>query len=71
MGMSEQEIEAAVALLIDEMEGDQGDAHEIYLRLRQVLDQMRAMGMPLPDDLVRMERDLGAEFAADSGNDKG
>lgn len=66
MGMSEQEIEAAVALLIEEMEGDQGDAHEIYLRLRQLLDQMRAMGMPLPDDLVRLEEDLGAEFAAET-----
>lgn len=66
MGVSEQELEAAVALLIEEMEGDQGDAHEIYLRLRQLLDQMRATGMPLPDDLVRLERDLSAEFSAET-----
>jgi hypothetical protein len=25
---------------------------------------MRAFGMPLPDDLVRMEKDLEKEFAA-------
>jgi len=66
MGVSEQELEAAVALLIEEMEGDQGDAHEIYLRLRQLLDQMRATGMPLPDDLVKLEKDLSAEFSAEA-----
>ena len=66
MGVSEQELEAAVALLIEEMEGDQGDAHEIYLRLRQLLDQMRATGMPLPDDLVKLEKDLSTEFSAEA-----
>ena len=66
MGVSEQELEAAVALLIEEMEGDQGDSHEIYLRLRQLLDQMRATGMPLPDDLVKLEKDLSAEFSAEA-----
>lgn len=63
MALSEREIEAAIGLLIEEMEGDQGDAREIYQRLRQLLDQMRAMGMPLPDDLVKLESDLAAEFA--------
>ena len=66
MGISEQELEAAIALLIEEMEGDQGDAHEIYLRLRQLLDQMRATGMPLPDDLVKLEKDLSAEFSVEA-----
>lgn len=70
MGVSEQELEAAIALLIEEMEGDQGDAHEIYLRLRQLLDQMRATGMPLPDDLVKLERDLSAEFAAEAKGER-
>ena len=39
-------------------------ANEIYMKLRQTLDGMRAMGMPLPDDLVRMEKELSAEFKA-------
>jgi hypothetical protein len=61
-----QEIEAALLELLQEMEGDQGDAHEIYMRLRQTLDSMRAVGMPVPDDLARMERDMAAEFEADA-----
>lgn len=64
--MDIQELENAVALLIEEMEGDFGDSHEIYMRLQQTLASMRAMGMPLPDDLVRMEKELSAEFEADA-----
>ncbi len=64
--MEKREFGAALALLIEEMEGEQGDAHEIYLRLRQMLSSMSAMGMPLPDDLVRMERELAAEFEAEA-----
>ncbi len=68
--MDRDELEAALAVLLDQMEGDQGDSHEVYQRLRQILDGMRAMGMPLPDDLVRMERELGADFADDAGDAK-
>ncbi|HXV26169.1 MAG TPA: hypothetical protein VED46_18175 [Alphaproteobacteria bacterium] len=62
MRLDRQEIEAALSLLLDEMEGEQGPSHEVYLRLVQILDSMRATGMPLPEDLVALERDLAAEF---------
>lgn len=65
MAMDRDEIEAAVSLLLDDMEGEWGDRHEIFLRIQQTLEQMRAMGMPLPEDLVRMEEELAAEFVAD------
>lgn len=61
-----QEIEAALLELLEEMNGEPGDAHEIYQKLRQTLDSMRAMGMPLPDDLVQMEKELSAEFEDDA-----
>jgi hypothetical protein len=63
--MNEQQLEAALSLLIDDMEGDQGDRHEIYMRLRTIFESMRAMGMPLPDDLVRLEEELAEEFMKD------
>lgn len=62
--MKRDEIEAEVSLLLSEMEGEYGDSHEIYLRLRQVLDNMRAFGLALPDDLVRLERELSESFDA-------
>jgi hypothetical protein len=70
MRFDRQEIEAALSLLLDEMEGEQGPSHEIYLRLVQILDAMRATGMPLPDDLVAMEHDMAAEFESETGDTK-
>jgi hypothetical protein len=71
MAMENTDLEAAIAELIDEMEGEQGDAHEILLRLQQLIGQMRATGMPVPEDLAKLERDLSAEFRADAGSRPG
>lgn len=69
MADDHSELKAAISLLIDEMEGDFGDKHEIQLRLHTMLQQIRATGMPVPDDLLRMEEALNAEFAAESGGE--
>lgn len=69
--MDRDELEAALSLFLETAEGEPGDRHEIYMRLRQILDGMRAVGMPVPDDLVRLERELEAEFAADLEPDAG
>lgn len=63
--MSFEELKAELSLLFDEMEGDQGDRHEIYLRIREKLEALKALGLPLPEDLVQLERALEAEFTAD------
>jgi len=67
MANEHSELAAAASLLIDEMEGEQGDRHEIWLRLQTILRQLRATGMPVPDDLVRMEQELEAEFGLEAG----
>lgn len=63
--MSFEELKAELSLLFDEMEGDQGDRHEIYLRIREKFEALKALGLPLPEDLVQLERALEAEFTAD------
>lgn len=60
--MDLDELEAELGLLLTEMEGDPGDLHEIYMRLKQLLDQMRAYGMEMPEDLLRMEKEMSEEF---------
>ena len=57
---------AEISLLMNEMQGEQGDEHEIYMKIRQILDTMKAEGLPLPDDLVKLEEELEAQFAADA-----
>lgn len=64
--MDAQELEAALSNLLTDMDGEVHDRHEIYMRLSQILSGMRAFGMPLPDDLVRLEHELEAEFRSES-----
>jgi hypothetical protein len=45
------------------MENQPEDAHELYLQVREKLNEMRAFGMPLPSDLVELEKELEAQFA--------
>jgi hypothetical protein len=40
------------------MESEPDDLHEVHLKLQELLRQFRATGMPLPDDLVRLEQQL-------------
>ena len=63
--MDSKDLEAEVSLLLDEMEGDQGDRHEIYLRVRQLLSTLQATGMPAPEDLVRLSKELEESFEND------
>ena len=64
--MDSKDLAAEVSLLLDEMEGEQGDRHEIYLRVRQLLSNLEAVGMPAPEDLVRLAADLEASFKEES-----
>jgi len=61
--MAFDDLKAELALLINQMENQPEDRHELYMQIREKLNEMRAFGMPLPDDLVQLERDLEAEFA--------
>jgi hypothetical protein len=67
--MDREELRAALSLLLDEMEGNIEDSHEVYLRLSMLLNQMRALNMPIPDDLAEMEADMSREFAAETGQE--
>lgn len=64
--MDRKDLEAEVSLLLDQMEGEQGDRHEIYLRVRQLLSTLRATGMPAPEDLVRLSKELEESFGEES-----
>lgn len=58
-------IKAEIDLLLTQMQNVPEDRHELYLQISQKLNELKAFGMPLPEDLVRLEQSLEAEFAAD------
>jgi UDP-N-acetylenolpyruvoylglucosamine reductase len=55
-------LKADLAFLINQAQNTPEDAHELLEQVQEKLQEMRAFGLPLPDDLVRMARDLDAEF---------
>ena len=63
--MDLSELQAELNLLLTQMENQPEDRHELYLQLREKLSEIRAFGMPVPDDLKKLERDLEQEFAAE------
>jgi hypothetical protein len=60
--MAFEELKAQIGALLTELEDQPEDKYELYELIREKLAQMRAMGMPLPDDLVELEAKLKREF---------
>jgi len=63
--MAFEHTEAELGFLLMRMQGQPHDRHEIYELIRQKLNELKAYGMPLPEDLVQFEHDLEAEVAAE------
>lgn len=68
--MAFDDLKAELALLINQMENQPEDRHELYLQVREKLNEMRAFGMPLPEDLVKFEEELEAQFKAEQAEAK-
>jgi hypothetical protein len=63
--MAFENVQAEIGLLLTRMQNEPEDRHELYLQLMEKLNEIKAYGMPLPQDLVDLEHALEAEFAAD------
>lgn len=63
--MTLDDITAEIGLLLTRMQNEPEDRHEIYQTLKERLNEMRAYGMPLPQDLLDLEKALEDEFAQD------
>ncbi|SFV27285.1 hypothetical protein [Hyphomicrobium facile] len=63
--MAFDQIKLEISRLLTEMQNEPQDRHEIYLSLREKLSQIKATGMPLPEDLVKLEHELEEEFASE------
>ncbi|MBK8771193.1 MAG: hypothetical protein IPM06_12255 [Rhizobiales bacterium] len=62
--MALEALEAQINLLLTAVEENPEDMHELHELIRQKLSQIRALGLPLPNDLVELERRLGQDEAA-------
>jgi hypothetical protein len=60
--MAFDDLEVELALLINQMDNPPENPHDLYLRIMEKLNEFKALGLPLPDDLVRVERELEDYF---------
>ncbi|PYE89325.1 hypothetical protein [Phyllobacterium leguminum] len=60
--MAFEDIKAEIALLFQEMINQPEGAAEIREAIREKLNELKANGMPLPKDLVELEKRLGTDF---------
>jgi hypothetical protein len=60
--MALEELKAQIGLLLSEMNNQPEDLHELYEEIHQKLNELRATGMALPQDLLDLEARLLAEF---------
>ncbi len=65
--MAFDELQAEISLLLTQMENQPEDRHELWMQLVEKINEMRAMGMPVPEDFITMEKELEKEFAAETG----
>lgn len=66
--MAFEELKAEISLLLTQMENQPEDRRELWMQLIEKINEMRAFGMPVPDDFKRMEALLEKEFAVESGD---
>ncbi|MEO1314584.1 MAG: hypothetical protein AAFV27_12015 [Pseudomonadota bacterium] len=58
--MSFENIKASVALLLEQMTHQPEDLHELQESLREKIEEQRAMGQPVPEDVLALEQKLSA-----------
>ncbi|HRN84571.1 MAG TPA: hypothetical protein PK857_07100 [Hyphomicrobium sp.] len=62
--MAFEDVQAEIGVLLTRMQNEAEDRHEIYLQLRERLNELRAFDLPIPEDLQALESALEAEFSA-------
>ena len=60
--MAFEDLITKINLFLSDVENEPKDAHEMLEKLHLELNQLRATGQPIPDDLARLEQRLEEEF---------
>jgi hypothetical protein len=63
--MAFEDIKAQIAMLLADTQERPEGLHAVYQKVMQEINEMKAFGMPLPEDLVELERALEERFSRD------
>ncbi len=63
--MAFEQLRAAALMLLDEIEKRPEDRHVLQEQLREKIQEMRTLGLPVPEDLLKFVDQLEQEEADD------
>jgi len=66
--MAFEDVQAEIGLLLTRMQSEPEDKHELYLQIMERLNELKAYGMPLPQDLEDLEAALSADLTDEAGS---
>lgn len=66
--MAFENLKAAILALLEEIEKSPEDMHVLQESLREKLSELKAMGLPVPEDLAALEKALENQNAEDFFN---
>lgn len=58
MTMDTTELLAALNLLAEQLDHQPDDLHEVHMKVRAMISELRATGMTVPEDLIQFEKEL-------------
>ena len=60
--MAFEQLKMQIMMMLSDMENQPEDSWEVHEMILEKLNEMRATGMPLPQDLVELEEKLASEL---------
>ena len=61
--MSFEKLQTEINVLLAQMENQPQDMHELHRQVHEKINEMRAFGMPIPQDFIELEQKLDAQIA--------
>ncbi len=62
--MALESLKAEIEMLLETLANTPQDRYELYIQLKEKLNEFRVFGNPPPADLLELEAELDREFAA-------
>jgi hypothetical protein len=63
--MALESLKAEIGMILETFSNPPHDRYELYIQLKEKINEMRAFGMTPPADLLEFEARLDKEFAAE------
>jgi hypothetical protein len=56
--MDTTELLATINLLAEQLDHKPDDLHEVHFKVQEIIRELKATGMSVPEDLIRFEQEL-------------